>query len=349
MAPSLFGLENTNRKFSDPAAWGKNQFNSSFPTALACYMHSKKLDANYLAMDNGKIQVDQISIAELYGQDPLSNDVFFAFESTYVSLQPLIVGQLPRTDLVVTSKSNPSIQTRALEIKLTAIPDNTTADLHEDKYGSEIVVRPDSIFYLGAMIYLNNKTILPPIFNKKKCLVKDWTDPSDVKSNLDDIREVLRNISCASSSIQSPFLLQPIWKTLGKRSVLADNCLDLFVWSTLGFLDFIIDIGDSKTSANMTRPMRTVVWVYKVLEELVSHGQADFEKIVDASSFNTKNDKAFAASGAVTHKYMVCPNLVKPRILKTAIKDIVLGGGQHFLSPERRFDAILVNSPDIFR
>ncbi|MCM5274318.1 HindVP family restriction endonuclease, partial [Escherichia coli] len=33
---SLYGLKNTNRKESD--LWGKNQFNSSFPTSLACYM-----------------------------------------------------------------------------------------------------------------------------------------------------------------------------------------------------------------------------------------------------------------------------------------------------------------------
>lgn len=28
--------------------------------------------------------------------------------------------------------------------------------------------------------------------------------------------------------------------------------------------------------------------------------------------------------------------------------EIILGGGQDLLSPERRFDAVLVNSPDIF-
>ena len=30
------------------------------------------------------------------------------------------------------------------------------------------------------------------------------------------------------------------------------------------------------------------------------------------------------------------------------IKNIILGGGQNLLSPERRFDAIIVNSPDLF-
>lgn len=45
---------------------------------------------------------------------------------------------------------------------------------------------------------------------------------------------------------------------------------------------------------------------------------------------------------------MSCNNLTKPRILKEEIKNIILGGGQNLLSPERRFDAIIFNSPELF-
>ena len=30
------------------------------------------------------------------------------------------------------------------------------------------------------------------------------------------------------------------------------------------------------------------------------------------------------------------------------IKNIILGGGQNFLSPERRFDAIVLSNPEMF-
>jgi len=40
--------------------------------------------------------------------------------------------------------------------------------------------------------------------------------------------------------------------------------------------------------------------------------------------------------------------LSKPRIMKDEIKHIILGGGQNLLSPERRFDAIIFNSPGLF-
>lgn len=45
---------------------------------------------------------------------------------------------------------------------------------------------------------------------------------------------------------------------------------------------------------------------------------------------------------------MTCDRLTQPLIEKEDIKDIILGGGQNLLSPERRFDAIIFNSPDLF-
>lgn len=45
---------------------------------------------------------------------------------------------------------------------------------------------------------------------------------------------------------------------------------------------------------------------------------------------------------------MACAELKHPRIKKNEIKNIVLGGGQNFLSPERRFDAALLSNPELF-
>lgn len=49
--PRLYALNHSNRDFSQRDSWGKNQFNNSFPTALACYMHSQGLDPVYLKLD----------------------------------------------------------------------------------------------------------------------------------------------------------------------------------------------------------------------------------------------------------------------------------------------------------
>ena len=44
---------------------------------------------------------------------------------------------------------------------------------------------------------------------------------------------------------------------------------------------------------------------------------------------------------------MKSSRLESPIIPKSAIKEIILGGGQELLSPERRFDAIIYNSPEV--
>jgi hypothetical protein len=46
---------------------------------------------------------------------------------------------------------------------------------------------------------------------------------------------------------------------------------------------------------------------------------------------------------------MSCAELTKPRIQQKEIKNIILDGGQNLLSPERRFDAIIYNSPELFK
>ena len=45
---------------------------------------------------------------------------------------------------------------------------------------------------------------------------------------------------------------------------------------------------------------------------------------------------------------MKSPELTKPRIKQEEINNIILGGGEKLLSPERRFDAIILNTPNLF-
>lgn len=86
-----------------------------------------------------------------------------------------------------------------------------------------------------------------------------------------------------------------------------------------------------------------------MLRDYADKGFFDGKNIIDELSFNTKNDKAFAVGGSQTHEIMTCSELTNPRITKQEIKNIILGGGQNLLSPERRFDAIIFNSPDLFK
>lgn len=233
---------------------------------------------------------------------------------------------------------------------MTALPDNTTCALNEESYGCEIVVRPDTIVYLAlgiAEIYKDEKKSLLKTLAPTCNGIKDWEEIAEIKPRIKDMTKALDNVFVSKLKNQTPFLMQPIWKTVGKSGRLADQCLDIFVWSDFSFTRLFIDIA-LKRDSGISRPARSVVWLYKMLYDFSLNGGIDFQQIIDRLTYNTKNDKAFAVSGIVTNPYMRCSQLTTPRIHKAAIKEIILGGGQNFLSPERRLDAIILNTPGLF-
>ncbi len=346
MPPSLYGLTKSNRDFTKKSAWGKNQFNSAFPAALCCYLASQNLPANYICMENEVSTVKNLEIKNALNIDPADDQAYFAFESQYTPYQRFVIGSLPRTDLVMQREKTGECRS-GLEVKLTALPDNTTCDMSENHYGCEIVVRPDSIVYLACSIAtaLQEKLheILPRIDDV------NWTQPSQVVSVIPKIIGILKSIAIHLGPNQTAFLLQPIWKTLGKSPMLADQCFDVFIWSNASFTSFIANIANpGETIVRINRQTRTAIWLYKMLADIRDKGKFDHKLIIDTMTYNSKNDKAFASAGNITRKYMQCARMTKPILAKEVIRNIILGGGQHLLSPERRLDAILCNTPGLF-
>lgn len=239
-----------------------------------------------------------------------------------------------------------------LEIKLTALPDSTTKNLDEDKYSCEIVVRPPTINFIACSICNSFKT------NEEKESLREmlnivprinhWEEPDEVLPHYNKILESILKVCSSLCDRQTPLIVQPLWKTKGGKSVLADDCLDVFVWSNLAVIQ-MCNRKDSVSSKRITRPMRTIIWIYLMLLEYSGvYGQFDYRRIVRLHSYNIANDKAYALSGTQTYDFLKCDELRHPRVSKFEIKNIILGGGQNLLSPERRFDAVIVNSPDLF-
>ncbi len=349
--PRLYGIKNSNRDYSNPDTWGKNQFNSSFPVALACYLHDKGMKAVYLKADRKlKPCTDHIGIGELFKLDPLGNDIFFSFESQYMPFQKFVIGSIPRNDVVIQNLVDNSCVC-SLEIKLTALPDNSTAMLSDNKFGAEIVIRPDTIIYLACSIiesFSNSRDGLSKFLGVAENEIDDWTEAKYVIPHVEKIRECIANIVDEKNDTQKPIVMEPVWKTNGKSPQLADNCLDVFVWSNFALLNLFLP-EKGKVVRTITRHTRSMIWLYKMLLDYCNNGQFNGEAIIDELSYNTKNDKAFSTNGSRTHALMDCDELHSPRILKAEIKNIILGGGQLLLSPERRFDAIIYNSPDLFK
>ncbi|MCC8112436.1 MAG: HindVP family restriction endonuclease [Bacteroidales bacterium] len=352
--PGLFGQthNNSSRDYSKEESWGKNQFNSSFPASLIAYMSSKGVKPVYLKTDeNNHVVHDYISGTELYKINPLSMDAFYNFEASFSAYDKFYTGDRETIDLVMVDSASDS-QLIGIEIKLTALPDMTTNKKPEDEYSCEIVVRPPTINFIACSICNNFRT------NKEKDKLREflsivpkinhWEEPEEVLPHYQSILSSILKISSYLSKKQTPLIMQTVWKTKGHKGILADDCLDVFVWSNLAVIQMCGDV-DKANHYKITRPMRTIIWLYLMLLDYVSiQGQFDYRRIVRLHSYNLANDKGYSISGSQTYKYLKSAELTHPRISKYEIKNIILGGGQNYLSPERRFDAVIVNSPELF-
>ncbi len=352
LTPSLFGIQRSNRNFADPYYWGKNQFNSAFPVALACYMQAEKHPLVYVTFGTStQSMLKTLDVSDLFGTSRPSKDIHFSFETRFDTYRALVHDELPPIDLVI-GLNDPIKQIRPIEVKLTTLPDNSTENLSEDLYGSELVIRSATTRYMALSMSSSVQAhrqrvheIFDPVFAK----IRHWDNKPEMLAIASDAVLALEVFLNEFSHLEAPLLMQPIWKTVGKSPTLADNCLDIFVWSDFALAHLFLNSAKKpRDKNNISRQLRAALRLSRFLYEK-SKGEKVFQApIYDGMTFDNQNDKEFAVSGARTREIMSCARLTKPIIHKDEVKNIILGGGQKYLSPERRFDAILYFSTDLF-
>lgn len=350
--PALFGQKHSNRDYSKADSWGKNQFNSSFPASLVAYMGSQGKDPVYICTNKrNEIVHKYIDTSELLGINPLSEDAYYNYEAEFYPYEQFYSAtKKEKVDLVMINRSS-ELSVRGLEVKLTTLPDNTTKDLPDADYGSEIVVRSPTILFLACSIcscYKDDKGkgALHGLLNTIGSEIKNWSEIRHVLPHYEEIRKAILTVSADLAKKQIPLIIQPIWKTDKKLKDFAEDCLDVFVWSNLSVIQMCLR--ETNTKEDISRNQRTIIWLYKMLWDYTQFGRFNYTDIVNDLAYNYKTDKAFAISGKLTNPLMACKELTKPRISKYEIKNIILGDGQKLLSPERRFDAFIVSHPELF-
>jgi len=351
MKPGLFGQKHSSRDYSKAVNWGKNMFNSSFPASLVAYMHSRSIKPVYICTNKANDVIHEyIDCEQLFGIDPLSDNAFYNYEAGYSPYEKFYSGDREKIDLVMMNNASNQV-CRGLEVKLTAVPDNTTYSKSESEWGAEIVMRPPTICFLACSICSNYET--PQKKERLRNMLKEvpqinhWEEIEEVAFHYSEILSSILKVSSDMCAAQEPLVLQPIWKTEGNKMRLREDCLDVFVWSNLAVIQ-MSSKGERPQAGKINRYQRTIVWLYKMLLDYVTYDIFDYKRIIRLQSYSLANDKAFAMPGNKSHDFLKSPELMKPRISKYEIRNIILGGGQNLLSPERRFDAVLVNSPDLF-
>ena len=347
--PSLFGITHSNRQFADAYYWGKNQFNSAFPAALACYMRSRDLPLIYVKYhDQSRTDISQIAVTDVFGSSLANEALYFAFESRFDAFRNLVHDDLPAIDLIICSDS-PRAQIKPLEIKLTVLPDNTTESLSEDRYGAELVIRSATSRYMALSMAQSVQTRhgeVRQIFEGAFAKIRDWDSISEMLQAAPAAISALEIFLSKFRDYQTPLLLQPIWKTAGKSPALAEHCLDIFVWSDFALAHLFLDSArNAATGGNISRQLRTALRLSRFIYECSRGDKVYQAPIFDGMTYDLQNDKEFAISGTKSRGLMMCDRLIKPAVTKHEIKNIILGGGQKYLRPELRFDRKCAQSP----
>lgn len=337
--PRLYGIFNSNR-FGDNL-WGKNQFNSTFPVSLACYMRDHKINPVYLVLDE-ELHIKATyttSFNEIFNTTLSNEEIFFDFEGKYDPYQIYSHDDIQGIDLVV--KSIQGEYLRPLEIKLTVIPDNSTRLYEEADWGTEIVIRPATTKYCALGIADSCRDSFKDIreFFEPVCHgIQHWDSVYEIYAKMANIVSAIDTFQKSFYKRQKPLLMQPIWKTLGVSPMLADNSFDMFIWSDFAFSRLFLDSALKCREDDITRPARSTARFARFMYEVSSSGKSKINAIYTEMAFNKQTDKEFAVNGCVTRKYMNSERKTKPVLHKSVIKELILGGGEKKLSPERRFD-----------
>lgn len=212
--PGLFGLKYSSRDYTKAANWGKNIFNSSFPASLVAYMSSRGIRPIYLCTDkDNRLYHKAISGNEVYKIDPLSDNTFYNFEAGFSAFEKFYTGDREKIDLVIVNRQT-NENLIGLEVKLTALPDNTTKQESDDHFSCEMVVRPPTICFLACSICElfqgdKDKNILRKILNAVPKIIH-WDEAAEVLPHYNEIENAIVEIAKSIHSKQTPLISQPV-------------------------------------------------------------------------------------------------------------------------------------------
>ncbi len=344
MSNGLYGIFHSNRAANDH--WGKNCFNSSFPTSTACYMLDKGINAIYITLavrDNKPvIEPKEISINEVFNCGSRSlQDLYFSFESVYAPYQQYSFDSIDGIDLVVKDTDNNYLS--PLEVKLTVIPTSQTSTLPEEKWGSEIVVRSATTSYCALGMFDSIKEAshdIREIFEEACSSIQMWDNDYEMTHKMPSLCKAVDNFQLKYYTHQKPLLMQTLWKTQGQSPILADQAFDIVIWSDYAFSRLFLD-NSAEPAETMRRGMRASARLARCLWELSKSGKIRVVDIYRQMAFGNQTDKEFAIGGSLWRKYVTPERIQNLALSKDIVHQIIEPGYIDRLMPERRFDQTL--------
>ena len=344
--PRLYGISPSNSNRQEGEVWGKNQFNSAFPTALACHMRDNLVRAIYVrvAPSGNDINIEnaEIGFDEVFNSRVATGELFFSFETKF---HPYLRydhngNELDSADLVIKSSHDGDFL-RPLQIKLTVTPDDGTSTRDQEMWSPELVLRPSdtSLCALGMFdAVADSSEEIRDIFDRV-CYSINWNSLPENEEKKRLIFEGVKSFIKRYSERQKPYLLHPIWMTEGKQPNLAANgALDIFVWSDHALIAACLHKAKSALGAKMNRGFRAIARFARTQHDLAIRGNTNLRRTYREMDFGRQTDKEVALSGRETREFLTSPHRCNPRLRADVLREIILNNGHRKLSPERRFD-----------
>ena len=277
-----------------------------------------------------------------------NEEMYYRFESAFDPYSTFVGDSLEKIDLVVSKRNRPL---HPLEVKLTVVPDSSTAADNKTDWGPEMVVRPVSSAYamMGIARRLRNtgsqsprrrvEAALKPVYSK----ISGWNNVVEIVNNRDDLTGALSDAIEIAREVQGPYLVQPIWRTEGQSLKFCEQCFDVFVWSDAAIMGVPLErLRKAKKNEKASRHLREVARHVKAFYEACTLGHFNYQDTYGGMPLDNQTDKSFSISGKVTKTYLNHARLRAPHYSADVLSELILNGGEKMLRPERRFDAAVV-------
>lgn len=181
-------------------------------------------------------------------------------------------------------------QLRPFEVKLTVVPDATTASDHPSQWSSEMVLRQATTSFCAMSVYSHmpediSLRVRELAQERRLFAIKDWDNSVEIQYRIDDIAHVVKHVFTWAAPYQVPLILQPIWATNGLSPILNDDAFDMFVWTDTTIMAVMYNELFRSSGRRMRkqdeimRKGRSVVRFCRAMIDLCSKGTFNYSQI----------------------------------------------------------------------
>lgn len=336
-APKFYGLGSCNLQPHEQ--WDRENFPRTFSVALCNYLGDSGEGVNLVSYRHGACKVENLPVCRVYGTGKSPSELSFDFDSVFEPHLELASG-VPESDLVIRNGTGSPIG--RLDMQASVIPDASTKGLPPELSGPEVTFRTRNLKNLAlsmAFSLMCERERALDILDDIQHVTGDWGDWGQVSNATDDILRVLDRLESELSDRQSPCMLQSVWRSEEDGPLLADDAMDVFVWTDYALSRLFLDSTRRSSDGSPTRPIRCAVRLYRVLEGILSGGHPDLDMLMLETQYGIQGNRELMVNGKATNRYMACDRLTRPAVGSNEMPMLASKGFESMIVPERRLDS----------